>query len=74
MDLLSNIIVGELIGTVFYTIMGVGLMVLSWIVIEAITPLSIRKEIEEEQNVAIAILMAALFISLAIIIAAVILS
>ncbi|WP_428926260.1 DUF350 domain-containing protein [Marinibacterium sp. SX1] len=64
----------EIISTIFYTFLGLGLLVICWLVIERITPLSLRKELEEDQNTAIAIVIGALFLSLAIIIAAVILS
>ena len=74
MDLLSSIQIAELVGTVFYTLIGVILMWGCWKVLDWITPFSIVKEIEEDQNVALAILIGSIFLALAIIIAAVILS
>ena len=71
---MGTIQIAEIISTIFYTFLGLGLLVICWLVIEAITPLSLRKELEEDQNTAIAIVIGALFLSLAIIIAAVILS
>ncbi|MDG1457975.1 MAG: DUF350 domain-containing protein [Pseudoprimorskyibacter sp.] len=71
MDIIN---LAEIVSTVIYTGVGLGLMIISWVIIEWITPFSIRKEIEEDQNLAIAILMAAAFIALAIIIGSVILS
>ena len=64
----------ELIGTIIYSFVGLGLMILFWMIIEWITPFSLRREIEDEHNMAIAVLMGAIFIALAILIAAVILS
>lgn len=64
----------EIFSTILYTGVGLALMVLCWWVVEMITPFSLKKEIESEQNIAIAILMAAIFIAISIVIAAVILS
>ncbi|MGR3802475.1 DUF350 domain-containing protein [Marinibacterium profundimaris] len=71
---MGNIVFAEVVGTIFYTFLGLGLLVACWLLIERITPLSLRKELEEDQNTAIAIVIGSLFVSLAIIIAAVILS
>ncbi|MAC77075.1 MAG: DUF350 domain-containing protein [Rhodobacteraceae bacterium] len=71
---MGTIQIAEIISTIFYTFLGLGLLVICWLVIEAITPLSLRKELEEDQNTAIAIVIGALFLSVSIIIAAVILS
>lgn len=74
MELLAAIQLSDILGTIFYTFLGFGLLVACWWIVERVTPFSLRKEIEEDQNMAIAVLIAALFLSLAIIIAAVILS
>lgn len=66
--------IAEFLGTVFYAFVGLGLMIFFWMIIEWITPFSLRKEIEEEHNMAIAVLMGAIFIALSILISAVILS
>lgn len=71
---LESFDVMELVGTVLYAFLGLGLFIACWWVIERITPFSLRREIEQDQNMAIAVLIGALFISLAIIIAAVIIS
>ncbi|MFV0359159.1 DUF350 domain-containing protein [Tropicimonas sp.] len=71
---MAGIQLAEVFGTIFYTFLGFGLLVICWLVIERITPFSLRREIEEDHNIAIAVMMAALFLSLSIIIAAVILS
>jgi uncharacterized membrane protein YjfL (UPF0719 family) len=74
MDLFSAIQIAEVLGTIFYTLVGVVLMWGCWKVLDWITPFSIVKEIEEDQNVALAVLIGSIFLALAIIIAAVILS
>ena len=53
---------------------GLGLMAGVWMLISWLTPFPIVKEIEEDQNSALAILVGAVFVAMAIIIAAVILS
>jgi uncharacterized membrane protein YjfL (UPF0719 family) len=74
MDLFATINPAEIVSTVVYTLLGLGLFVFSWFIIEWLSPFSLRREIEEDQNLAIAVLMAAVFISIAIVIGAVILS
>jgi uncharacterized membrane protein YjfL (UPF0719 family) len=53
-----------------YSTVGVVMFTVSFVVIGRLLPFSIRKEIEEDQNVALAILIAAVIIGLSIIIAA----
>jgi uncharacterized membrane protein YjfL (UPF0719 family) len=68
----ESIIFAEVVGTIFYTFFGLFLLLVCWWIIEAVTPFSLRRELEEEKNMAIAVVMGLLFVSLAIIIAAVI--
>ncbi len=72
--MLDAIHVSEVVATVFYVVLGMVLLGLSWKVIEWLTPFSLRKEIEEDQNMAIAVLIGSLFVSISILIGAVILS
>ncbi|MCM2563236.1 DUF350 domain-containing protein [Lutimaribacter sp. EGI FJ00015] len=74
MESLISIQVAEVVSTVFYTFLGVALMALCWWVINRATHFSVVREIEEDQNIALAVLIGSVFIALAIIIAAVILS
>lgn len=74
MEYLAAIQLAELISTVFYTFVGVALMGMVWKVIDWLTPFPIMKEIEQDQNMALAVLIGMLFISISIIIAAVIVS
>lgn len=74
MEYLAAIQLDELISTVFYTFIGVALMGAVWKVIDWMTPFPIMKEIEQDQNMALAVLIGMLFISISIIIAAVIVS
>lgn len=74
MDLFSAIQLSEVISTIVYSVVGVILMAVFWWVINIMTPFSVIKEIEEDQNISLAILIGSVFVALAIIIAAVILS
>jgi len=60
----------QLIPTVIYFVVGALLFGLSIWVMEKITPFSMRKEIEEDQNTALAIIVGATLIALAILLAA----
>ncbi|MEL6980326.1 MAG: DUF350 domain-containing protein [Pseudomonadota bacterium] len=71
MELVSDIRAAEIVSTIVYVVIGFGSMVACWLVIEWLTPFSLRDEIRQ-QNLAIAVLMGSIFIALAIVIAAVI--
>ena len=70
----ETIVLAEVVATIFYTLLGLVLLGICWKLIEWITPFSLRQEIEEDQNLAIAVLIGCLFISVAILISAVIIS
>ena len=74
MDLFSAIQLTEVVSTIFYTFLGVVLMAIFWWIINIMTPFSVIKEIEEDQNISLAVLIGSVFLALSIIIAAVILS
>lgn len=61
----------EVVSTVFYVGLGVGLMAACWWLITKLAPFSVIREIEHDQNVALSVLIGSVFVSLAIIIAAV---
>lgn len=64
----------ELVPTAVYFVVGAVLFLLSIWVMEKVTPFSIRKEIEEDQNVALGVLMGGVLIAIAILLHAVIAS
>ena len=72
MEIFSRVDLAEIVSTVIYTGLGLALFLISWVIIEKLTPFSLRKEIEEDQNLAVAVLIGAVFIALSILIAAVI--
>ena len=62
----------ELIPTIIYFVVGIALFGISIWLMGRIAPFSIRKEIEEDQNVALAVLMGSTLLGLAIILSSVI--
>jgi putative membrane protein len=56
--------------TVVFVLLGLIVFALAFLVIAKATPFSVRKEIEEDQNVALAIVIGAVILGSAIIIAA----
>lgn len=59
-----------MLSTVVYSVIGLAIFGLAFLLMVKISPFSLRKEIEKDQNVALAIIMGSVFISLAIIIQA----
>ena len=62
--------INMLVSTVVYAAIGVVLMGLCFKIITMVVPFCVRKEIEEDQNVALAVLVGSMFLGIAIIIAA----
>ncbi len=60
----------QLVLTLVYSAVGLAVFAAAFFIFEKITPFSIRKEIEDDQNTALAIIFGAMLIGLAIIIAA----
>ena len=56
--------------TLGYTLFGMAIFGIAFWIIVKVTPFSLRKEIEEDQNTAMAILIGSVMLGLAIIIAA----
>lgn len=59
-----------LLATLVYTGLGVAVFLLAFWLMGKVTPFSIRKEIEEDQNVALGVVMGSVVIGLALIISA----
>ena len=58
-----------LLATAVYTLFGVGVFAIAFWIMARVSPFSIRKEIEEDQNVALGIVMGSVILGLALIIA-----
>ena len=66
MDQMSHALVQSLL----FSLVGIGVLGLAFFVMTKLTPFSIRKEIEDDQNTALAVIIGAVLIGLSIIIAA----
>lgn len=60
----------QLLPAASFALLGMLLFGLAWFIVVKVSPFSIRKEIEEDQNTALGIILGALLIGIAIIIAA----
>jgi uncharacterized membrane protein YjfL (UPF0719 family) len=59
-----------ILSVIVYSVVGFLAFGLAFFIMTKISPFSLRKEIEEDQNVALAILMGSVFVALALIIQA----
>ena len=60
----------QILATIIYTFIGAAVFGLAFLAMVKLSPFSIRKELEEDQNVALAILFGSVVLGLSIIIAA----
>jgi uncharacterized membrane protein YjfL (UPF0719 family) len=58
------------IASLVYSLVGIAVFALSFLVMKAVTPFSIRKEIEEDQNTALAIVIGSVILGISFIISA----
>jgi uncharacterized membrane protein YjfL (UPF0719 family) len=63
-------ILQSLLNVALYTFIGMALFALAFVLMAKAAPFSLRKEIEEDQNIALAIVMASVIIGMALIIVA----
>lgn len=69
-DINWGVFAQTLVSSVVYCVIGIVIFGLSFLAVNALTPFSIRKEIEEDQNTALGIVLGSLILALSIIIAA----
>lgn len=67
---MSELELGGILSTLIYSVIGITVFVLAFFVFDKITPFSFRKEIEQDQNIALGIILGSALIGLSIIIAA----
>lgn len=60
--------------TVIYSLLGIVLMGLGFLLINLFTPFSVKKEIEDDQNISLGIIIGAVIIGISIIVGSVIMS
>ena len=66
---LDNLVEAAISSTVFAAI-GLVVFAMAWWIMVKVAPFSIKKEIEEDQNIALGVIMAGVIIGIALIIAA----
>jgi uncharacterized membrane protein YjfL (UPF0719 family) len=59
-----------LVASIVYSLIGIVMFAASFVIIRIVTPFSLRKEIEEDHNTALAVLIGSVILGLSIIIAA----
>lgn len=65
-----NLDVSSLLGALIYSLIGIVLFAIAFLVIVKIAPFSIRKEIEEDQNTSLGIIIGAVILGISMIISA----
>ena len=63
-------LVPVLVTTLLFVLLGLVIFALAFVVIAKVTPFSVRKELEEDQNIALAIVIGSVILGSALIIAA----
>jgi putative membrane protein len=61
---------GYLLNAIVYAVLGIAIFVIAFVIIDKMTPYHLWKEIVEDKNVALAVLIGAMSIGMCIIIAA----
>ena len=69
-DDLMKPLVKALVSALSFSALGLILFATAFVIIVKVTPFSLRKEIEEDQNVALAIIIGSIILGLSVIIAA----
>lgn len=63
-------LVNQIVSSVVFSFVGLGLFGVSFLIIKAVLPFSLRKEIEDDQNTALGIMIGSVIIGLSLIISA----
>lgn len=70
MDMDWNVLVRGVVATLVFGVVGIVLFALAFQLMCKVAPFSVKKEIAEDQNVALAILMGSVLLGIALIVAA----
>ncbi len=68
-SMLQNFIRGA-IASIVYSVIGIVMFAIAFVIINKVVPFSIRKEIEEDQNISLGIVIGSVFIGIAMILSA----
>jgi putative membrane protein len=60
---------GHMVASIVYALIGVGIFAFAYIVMEKVLPFSLKKELAEDDNVAVGVVVGSIFIGISIIIA-----
>ncbi len=63
-------LVKHVIASVVFGLVGIAVFAVAFVIIRAVTPFSLRKELEEDQNTSVGIVIGSVILGLSIIIAA----
>jgi uncharacterized membrane protein YjfL (UPF0719 family) len=72
MEAFANIQTAEVVATIFYTFLGLALFIMSYILIDWLSPIDLHEEMAEKGNIAVAVVIGSVMISLALLIASII--
>ncbi len=64
-----DVLLETLVTTIIFVVIGLIAFAIAYFIFDKLTPFSVRKEIEEDQNTALGIVIGAIMIAIAIIIA-----
>ncbi len=70
MEIKLDVIMHAVLSSVIFTTVGLAFFALAFYLIQKMTPFSIRKEIEEDQNTAVGIVIGAVILGIAMIVSA----
>lgn len=68
MSIFAQVEIAEIVSTLVYSVIGIVVFMGTFFIVEKLTPFSIRKQLVEEKNVAIGIVMGALVLGIAMLI------
>ena len=68
--MIANQLLHQLLVATVFSILGLAILGLVWLVLVKILPFSLRKEMEDDQNVALGIVLGSLILGISLIIAA----
>ena len=66
----TNQMLNQLLVAAVFSLLGLGILGLVWLVLVKVLPFSLRKEMEDDQNIALGIVLGSLILGISLIIAA----
>lgn len=69
-QMIAELHFSQIVSTIVYGLIGIAMFIVGFVIIEKLTPYSVHKEISEDHNVALGVIIGAVMIAIAIIVAA----